>query len=82
LDLLRDTWSPAISMVRVFEAILELLANPDPDNALEAVKAELLLADRRHGTREFDRRAMEHTAQFAGASVAALKAQFNISDDA
>ncbi len=81
LNLLRDSWSPAISMAHVFNAIRELLANPDPDNALEAVKAEILLADRRHGTHEFDRRAREHTAQFASSSVAALKAQFNIGDD-
>jgi len=45
IDILKDKWSPACNMRQVIEAILELLRQPDPDNALVPEIATLYKTD-------------------------------------
>lgn len=43
LDILRDAWSPALSLSKVVQSVKLLLGNPDPDNALRQWIAEITI---------------------------------------
>ena len=72
LDILKEKWSPALTIPKCLEAVRLMLANPDSDNALRQWIAELTLAHARSAgqdTRYVDN-ARERTAKDAAPSVA------------
>jgi len=61
LDILRDNWSPALSISRVLLSISSLLTDPNPDDPLESDVARLYKTNRG----QFDRLAREWTLRYA-----------------
>lgn len=56
-----DQWKPSSRIVNVLEAALQVLAEPAPEDAVEAGAAELYRRDRG----EFERVAREWTRRYA-----------------
>uniref|UniRef100_A0A5B7BMR2 UBC core domain-containing protein n=1 Tax=Davidia involucrata TaxID=16924 RepID=A0A5B7BMR2_DAVIN len=61
LDILKDGWSPALTISKVLLAIRSIFTNPDPYNPLVPGIARLYLADRA----KYDELAAEWTLRFA-----------------
>lgn len=61
LDILKDEWSPALTLHKVLVSLRSLLADPNPDDPLDAGVANQYLRNRD----EFDRVAREHTQTHA-----------------
>ncbi|XP_059428947.1 constitutive photomorphogenesis protein 10 isoform X2 [Corylus avellana] len=61
LDILKDSWSPALTVTKVLLAIRSFFTNPDPYNPLIPGIARLYLADRA----KHDELAAEWTRRFA-----------------
>ncbi|KAA8549653.1 hypothetical protein F0562_001329 [Nyssa sinensis] len=61
LDILKDGWSPALTISKVLLAIKSIFTNPDPYNPLVPGIAHLYLADRA----KYDELAAEWTLRFA-----------------
>lgn len=61
LDILKDQWSPALTISRVMLSLQSLMSDPNPDDALDAWKASLCRTDRK----EYDKQAREHTQKYA-----------------
>ena len=68
LGILQEDWSPALSIPKALEAVRLLLVNPDTDNALRQLIAELTIAHQRTGGQ--DRRYAESAAAAIRASDA------------
>eukprot|EP00747_Dinoflagellata_sp_TGD_P106084 gnl/TRDRNA2_/TRDRNA2_169758_c0_seq2.p1 gnl/TRDRNA2_/TRDRNA2_169758_c0~~gnl/TRDRNA2_/TRDRNA2_169758_c0_seq2.p1 ORF type:complete len:381 (-),score=50.40 gnl/TRDRNA2_/TRDRNA2_169758_c0_seq2:306-1448(-) len=80
LDVLDSSWSPALSVPKVLEHVRDLLADPDPNNALRQWVAELTLAHANTGgtdTRYVDN-ASKETALHASKTVEEWKAIWGI----
>jgi ubiquitin-protein ligase/uncharacterized protein YegL len=75
LDILKDRWSPALSIDRVILSISALLVDPNADDALDAWKASLCRTDRK----EYEKQIREHTLVHACKSVDEAKRTFNLS---
>jgi ubiquitin-conjugating enzyme E2 D/E len=61
LDILKDQWSPALSVVKVLLSISSLLTDANPKDPLVPEIARLYVEDRA----EFDRTAREWTQRYA-----------------
>jgi len=61
LDILKDQWSPALSLVKVLLSISSLLTDANPKDPLVPEIAQLYVEDRA----EFDRTAREWTQRYA-----------------
>ena len=61
LDILKDQWSPALSVTKVLLSICSLLDEPNPDDPLVPEIAHLFKSNRA----EFNRLAREHTLKYA-----------------
>jgi len=46
LDILKSAWSPALSMTKVFLSIQSLLGDPNPEDPLDKVVANLYISNR------------------------------------
>lgn len=57
LDILKDEWSPALTLHKVLISLRSLLADPNPDDPLVASIAQQYMHDREN----FDKRAREET---------------------
>lgn len=68
LDVLKDQWSPALTLKTALLSLQALLSSPQPDDPQDAVVARQFLDDRA----EFERTARAWTAQHARARDAAL----------
>jgi len=75
LDILKDSWSPALTMHTVIQAFASLLRDPNPNDPLDAWKGTLCRTDRA----QYDKSALEHTQLHANKSVDELKVSFNLS---
>jgi len=74
LDILKDSWSPALSVVKTVLSILSLLTDPNLQDPLDAFKAQIGITDRAR----YEREAREHSLKFASASLDELKARYNL----
>jgi len=62
LDILKDMWSPALTVSKVLLSICSLLTDPNPDDPLVPEIAQLYRNDRI----EHDRKAREWTQRYSG----------------
>jgi len=79
LDILKDKWTPALTIPKCLEAARQMMKNPDPDNSLRQWIAELTLAHiKSHGsdTRYYEK-AREHTCQHASVTIDEWKKKWN-----
>ena len=65
LDILKDQWSPALTLSKVLLSIVSLLQCPNPNDPLAPEIAELLLDN----PAEHDRKAREWTVHYANAEA-------------
>lgn len=61
LDILKDEWSPALTLHKVLVSLRSLLADPNPDDPLVANIAHQYL----HNRDDFDKAAMDYTHKHA-----------------
>lgn len=71
LDILRDAWTPSLTVPKCVEAVRQLMRDPNPNDAMRHSIAELMLAHLKHGDADtrFVDRAREETAKHASRSV-------------
>lgn len=69
-------WSNQTSMVEVFEAVLELLTEPNFDDAVSTEKAQL----KSDSPEEYDKQAKKYTRIYAMRSIEQLKKEFHLED--
>jgi ubiquitin-conjugating enzyme E2 D/E len=61
LDILKDKWSPALTVPKILMSIISLLNEPNPEDPLNSEVAEVYLADKS----EFEQMARAFTARYA-----------------
>ena len=61
LDILKDQWSPALSITKVLLSICSLLSDPNPDDPLSHDIANIYKSNKE----EFNRLAREYTVKYA-----------------
>jgi len=70
LDILKDAWSPALTITKIFASLTSLVSEPNPDDALDAFKAQVYRTDRARYLAE----AREWVAKHAAADATELVA--------
>lgn len=61
LDILKDHWSPALTVVKVMLSLVTLLEHPNPDDPLDSESAGLYRFDKMR----YDNNAREYTKKYA-----------------
>ena len=61
MDILKDQWSPALTITKTLLSISSLLTDPNPDDPLDATAGRLYKNNRE----EFNKKAKEATQQYA-----------------
>ncbi|CAM9220216.1 unnamed protein product [Ectocarpus fasciculatus] len=74
LDILKDSWTPALTISKVMLSISALLTEPNPDDPLDVCKAQIYKDDRARYLSE----AKEWTQRNANASIIELASQYNV----
>lgn len=74
LSVLKENWSPALTVQTIMSAIMELLINPNPSDALDVVKANLFSDNREL----FNEKAKNSTLLNASKSLEELMKEINI----
>jgi len=75
LDILKDQWSPALTVVKIMRSLQSLLSDPNPDDALDAWKASLARTDRPR----YEEQIKQHTQSSACRSVDEARQRYNLS---
>jgi len=75
IDILKDHWSPALTVGKVMLSIASLLESPNPDDPLDPFKATMYKTDRA----KFDLEAKASAVKHAFATVEEAMAAFNLS---
>jgi ubiquitin-conjugating enzyme E2 D len=65
LDILKDQWSPALTISKVFLSLSSLATGPNPDDPLDACKAQLY----RDNRGRYEQEAQEWTRKYASATA-------------
>jgi ubiquitin-conjugating enzyme E2 D len=65
LDILKDCWSPALTVSKVLSSVNSLLYSPNPDDPLDACKAQIYREDRSR----YNKEAQEWTLRYASTSA-------------
>jgi len=76
LDILKDSWSPALTARHIFNSLTALLLSPNPMDALDSVKANVY-SDNKD---TYNRLAAEHKERNAMQSLDELKLTYQIKD--
>jgi len=76
LSILKDSWSPALRISNIFTEISMLITNPNPTDALDAVKANVY-SDNKD---VYNNLAAEHAKAHASSTLQELKRQYQIED--
>jgi ubiquitin-protein ligase len=76
LDILRDSWSPALTARQIFNSISALLISPNPADALDSVKANVYSDNKEN----YNKLAAEHKEKHAQVSLQDLKRAYAIED--
>lgn len=74
LDILKDNWSPALTVSKVLASLKSLLSDPNVDDPLDVVKAHLFKEDRKR----YDREARESTLKNASMTFDVLAATYKL----
>jgi len=74
LAVLHSEWSPALTAARVMMSIFDLMTDPNPDDALDAVKGQLL----RDNKALYFAQAVHHTSQEAHEPLDVLSQRYNL----
>eukprot|EP00300_Choanocystis_sp_HF-7_P005542 c14135_g1_i2.p1 GENE.c14135_g1_i2~~c14135_g1_i2.p1 ORF type:complete len:134 (+),score=26.64 c14135_g1_i2:605-1006(+) len=74
LDILKDHWSPALTISKVMLSIQSLLGSPNPDDPLDSFKGQLC----RDHPAEYLSQARAFTAQHASASIEDMERLYNL----
>lgn len=61
VDILKNNWSPALTLERIMLSIMMLLETPNPDDPLDAGAASLYKRNRE----EYNKRVKEHVSKYA-----------------
>ena len=80
LDILKESWNPALTVLKCLESIRALMLEPNPDDAMRQWIAELTLAHKQSAgmdTRYFDQ-ARENTIKDASLDIDGWKAKWGI----
>ena len=72
--MLKEQWSPALSISKLLLAIEQLLVDPNPDDPLDCTKAQVLRDDRAKYMAE----ARKHTQQHAAAPRSELVQAYSL----
>jgi ubiquitin-protein ligase len=75
LDILKDNWSPALTIAKIVVSLSSMLVDPNANDPLDVVKAQMF----RDNRAEYDRLAREFTATHAG-DLAKVLADNNITN--
>jgi ubiquitin-conjugating enzyme E2 D/E len=75
LDILKDAWSPALSIPKLLSSITTLVLSPDAEDPLDVWKAELFRVNRT----QYYSEAQKHTTDHASESFEALSTRCNLS---
>jgi len=84
MDILKDNWTPSLTVYKTLLAVSNLLRDPNPDDALRQWIAELTLAHNKSGgsdTRYYDE-AQKDTVKHASRSLEEWKVELSASSDA
>ncbi len=74
LDIMKDQWSPALTLHKIMLSILSLLEDPNADDPLVPYIAHVYKEDKRH----YEVEAASHARQHAFASIEAAKAALSV----
>jgi ubiquitin-protein ligase len=73
LDILKDQWSPALTISRALMSIRSLMLDCNPDDPMDAFKGQMCRDDRQ----QYDAEAQRYTATHAGRSVEELAVMYD-----
>jgi ubiquitin-protein ligase len=74
LDVLRDTWSPGLTIFKALQAVHSMLLYPNADDPLDVYKAQMYRDDRP----EYFNQVRQFTLQKAGLSIEEMKLMYHL----
>ena len=65
LDILKENWSPAMNLQKIFQSLFSLLAEPNPKNPLQPEIADIYLTNKE----VYLKNAIEHTKKYSNTII-------------